>query len=281
LKKTLIILVSALIMLSNSGDANAQKVWDTLPDGRVVIQVFNERLAFDPKDTDIVTDEKPEYAVVHFERAGDGELIYMSLKQVIENREAAEAFFEAAKNTDSTISLAMDFGRNNLPEPRIKTQYEGLFLGKFPYADLYTPVPARALIFWIAWQANVKFERSNQYSVSDPYLDKKVGPDQFGITSYMPSYRGEAGVPGKPYNPDTLYIIPAELRLIPSQRDLVVLCGYFNKCSFSQIGFDLLVGMRFTWNSERLPEATWFRIDNTLRQLAAYIFIDRKPGDFQ
>ena len=275
--------VAAAIVFAILGpSARAQQTWDTLPDGRVVIQVFGERLAFDPKDKDIVNDQKPEDASARFESSEGDHYLSMSLKQVIENRQAAEDFFTSAtKNKVSDVRLILNFYRENLPEPRIKTQFEGMFLGKFPFSDVLGLVSARGLIYSIAPNAVVKFRYIHEPSLPPfpPYI-RAIGPDQFGITAYIPEDRGELK-PGKPYLDETFYVIPQTRRQQKADKNLLVGCSGLNTCSISEFSQDRKVAFSYAFQKRIFPEAEWFKLDDTLRHLAAHIFIDRTPGDFQ
>ena len=101
-----------------------------------------------------------------------------------------------------------------------------------------------------------------------------------GISTYVPENRGDSK-PGSPYFPDTFYVIPKSLRSLSADTDLILRCDSFQICQIPEISGDGKVAFTYAFQAKVFPEPTWTKLDETLRRLAAYIFIDRTPGDFQ
>ena len=301
-----IVLSIIILILTNSLAFAAGDKWDTLPDGRVVIEVFGQRLAFDPKDTDIVNDRvyggREGDPPVYFAKAASAKPEdYLSLKQVIEDKPRAEAFFEQAKKTKwnlQGVELVFIMQRGL---PPLK-QYDGQFLGIFPYDEVDGNF---GLMFRNHYNASGGTSNRNPESL-DPWLSKTSGPDENGVMEYYTTeIKFYPKIPPSNTVLDAEFIMPAAKRLTEAQYDLHIHYSMLSRFAFGLSTADELIQFGYHWDDgasyqevqqrrkldkteqyfvahfSHFQQKDWPRLDEMARNIAADIFIDRKPEDFQ
>ncbi len=265
--------------------------WDTLPDGRVVIEVYGQRLAFDPNDPNIDW-------LAGF---GDGGSSFpppsMSLERVLKDRLAAEAFFEQNKLRNLTHTYGIVMGINFSPRPPIdssKHPFEGKFQGKFPFDDIDGRLPCRFVIYFAKPGESgrqILYSNRNPNALNPPF-DLKSGPDELGMTIFKTTRL----ISGKYPDDTTIYILPAARRLTPAQVDQRIGSDSFHGNAMGFTTEDGMIDFDYRWSAgyegnpaddpflahfSRMRKHDFYRLDDIMRHVAAYIFIDRKPEDFQ
>jgi hypothetical protein len=81
-----------------------------------------------------------------------------------------------------------------------------------------------------------------------------------------------------------IYVLPGEERLSHAEHPLVIKCYTFvvtRICNTKVMSHDGRVLLTPEWLEAKFPESSWKQLDESYRQLASHIFIDRNMGDFQ
>jgi len=81
------------------------------------------------------------------------------------------------------------------------------------------------------------------------------------------------------------YFLQGRHRKSIAIEDLKIGCGWgiggVRGCSMKLYSTDMRIQMGWGWPEDRFPEESWIEMDQTFREIAAHIFIDRKVEDFQ
>ncbi|MDQ0474838.1 hypothetical protein [Labrys wisconsinensis] len=254
--------------------ARSTSSWATLPDGRVVIEIFNERLAFSPSDDGYVS----------FSRYDDGTYHVMSLAEVIGDADDARAFFDKDRSSRSgiTVNLSTNPASNKAPGRP--------FLGAFDWNAIPRTNPTKLLAFeilsdnpliegvrgWLRPHQREQLPPTDRYPLAS-------ATSEYGFTSYPISRTFNHLQKEEPI--ETLYILPGSHRSPPLRGNLAILCRWLGSpwrhCEFTQYSKDMLIRMFWQWPENEFPEGSWQTVDRLSRAIAGHIFIDRGEGDFE
>lgn len=267
-----------LIFLSCSGASS--KPWETLPDGRVVIEILHERLAFDPQDVNLVS----------FQRNDEGKHHTLTLADAIADPDGARVFFVGPRMPQLGIWVNLNISKERAVNP------ERPFLGKYDWEDLPRTSPTVPLRFSILPDNKpltfgkdpiagvMRWIRPHERPPSPPYIyfTKALGPSEFGFTSYP----FEDPLPEQKHNgAQSIYVLPGSQRLKSSEAVLQVTCEVsgspWRYCHFTQFSEDELVRIFLRWGENKFPEGSWKQLDRLIQDISAQIFIDRTGGDFE
>lgn len=274
----MILVAVPLIFLCSSG-ASSQS-WEILQDGRVVIEIFHERLAFDPQDANLVS----------FQRSYEGKYHTLTLADAMSNPERARAFFAGPRLRHLGVWANLNISKESSVNP------ERPFLGKFNWEDLPRTSPTVPLRFSILPDNEpltfekdpiagvMRWIRPHERPPSPPYtyFTRALRPSEFGFTSYL----FEDPLPEQKHNgAQSIYVLPGSQRLKSSEVILQVTCEVsgspWRYCHFIQFSKDELVSIFLEWAENKFPESSWKKLDVSVQRIAAQIFIDRTEGDFK
>ncbi|MBZ0216671.1 MAG: hypothetical protein K8F25_08970 [Fimbriimonadaceae bacterium] len=274
-----IFLITLLLFSVSSAVANARP-WEILSDGRIVIEIFDERLAFHPQDASLVS----------FQRSYGGKYHTFTLKDAISNPNAARAFFDGPRLRHLGVWVNINISQESASNPNRP------FLGKYNWEQLPRTIPTEPFRFSIlpnneplAFRKDpiagvMRFIRPHERPPSPPhvYFTKALGPSEFGFTSFP----FEDPLPEQKHNGvRTIHILPGSERLRSSEVDLQIMCekggSPWRYCHFIQLSKDELVTVFLRWGENKLPENSWKQLDNLVHRIAATVFIDRIEKDFE
>jgi hypothetical protein len=277
-KARFIFLITLLLFSVSSAAANARP-WEILSDGRIVIEIFNERLAFHPQDASLVS----------FKRYHDGTLLTMKLSEAIARPDEARAFFLGPRRKHEGIVVAVNIIRESASNRKRP------LLGKFAWDDLPRTNPTRPLSFNILpvneivaygrdhKTGEMRSHRAHERPPTPPYQYYRTafGPSENGFTWYP----FEDPLPGQKKNGfKTIYMLPGSQRIEKSNHDLMVTCSRvgapFRMCAYKQISKDSLVTFQVEWGENKFPERSWTKLDDLFHRIAATVF-DRTEKDFE
>lgn len=274
------VFIAAISLIFFSWSGASAKPWEILPDGRVVIEIFHERLAFDPQDANLVS----------FQRSYEGKYHTLTLADAMSNPDRARAFFIGPRLRHLGVWANINISKENSVNP------ERRFLGKFNWENLPRTSPTVPLRFSILPDNKplafgkdpiagvMRWIRPHERPPSPPYIyfTKALGPSEFGFTSYP----FEDPLPEQKHNgAQSIYVLPGLQRLKNSEAVLQVTCEVsgspWRYCHFIQFSKDELVSTFLEWGENKFPESSWKKLDVSAQRIAAQIFIDRTEGDFK
>ena len=269
----LLLMIVILVFTCGNGVCFAGQSWERLQDGRVVIDLLGERLAFDPQDA----------ALVSFWRTHDGHNYTLTLDEALNDVDKAREFSNGPGVAEYGIWVDVQVSGRDAQNPGRP------FLGKFPWADLPTTSPTKPLEFSIVPGGQSTESITARYPTHNraqrppnKYFPEAKGTSQVGFTAYpsMTAYSIKRGFPTETY-----YVLPGARRQPPSNIDLLVICSVsgspWRYCAFQQLSADLRLAMFLEWGENSFPESSWVGLDQLARTIAADIFIDHTREDFQ
>lgn len=267
------ILLGFLTLICLTEQLSAESL-DVLPDGRNVIQIFRERIAFDVKDA----------KNVEFGRVHDGSLLTLPLEKAIVDVEDAQAFFQGFRLSHIGIFVRIHLIQQ-IPDRDL--------LGKFHWKDYPRTNPTRPLSFSILpTNEPQKGFKDGKFVEYRPHSRPPLPPFQYFPDASRVTENGFTEYPDKKppsiksgVSTETIYVLPGSKRQSPTETDLRVTCtragGPSRNCGFVMLSSDGLVSLNLGWNENAFPESRWKKLDDDIRKLAGSIFIDRKLGDFE
>lgn len=272
--KLILTLLAAIVFSTVTATADPTK-WDTLPDGRVVIEIFGQRLAFDPNEN---------ANQVRFEINKRLSSNALSLKQVLENRPMAEDYFNNQSRYDNgNRDVRLLFYANFDPNPKDKDKYK--FLNQFDYADLLGPFRAAF--------AEITLEPPNQthshlfIAAERNEWEKKATdstPNSDGIFEFRTTHIENKGTSVALEYLTKTYLVPASKRLSPAMKSNLAICttsvGTIECYQHIQTD-DETITIGHGWTLRDYPNNPILKFDDIFRKIGARIFIDRKLEDFQ
>jgi hypothetical protein len=257
--------ISLISLLSHSNPILA-KAWQTLPDGRVLIEIKGEKLAFDPGITDTA---RGDAAVVFSARGADERY---SLSQVLADPERSRVFFSKY----DPISVVMENSWN----------LSGQFLNKFPRNSLPTSNRIELLIFggeegeWRGCDPhhfyrgipNVGCDETKLFSYESPT------PDADGFLRVMsPSTQAK--------RTNAQYVLSRDMREKYANGPVIFGCSAnftpspleWGTCeASSSLSNRLRVFYEFQY--ARYPRSSWLALDQRMRAIFANILGDKSVG---
>jgi hypothetical protein len=245
-------------VLSIVSAANAASV-QRLPDGRVIITAFGERLAFREKDAARIDFFWPLDAVCNSSEGPGSTLArWLNDPKVADclNRTIPD---DARKNPD--VPMTSDIAFMVIPAEDNGLIYPG---GIKPDEISKTSLGERSL--------NIAL--TNSYIKGDCTFKGPGIPDNLGYALHRISKS-----PGR-----TEYMLKASERIGGASRPLCVSCGDPPNisCAVHLISSDEATAVYLGWDQGYAgPEPDWLKYDAAARKIAQSIFIDRPAGDFQ
>lgn len=230
-------------------------------DGRIVISVLGEKLAFREKDANKVELRWPPYPC-------SPKSLWPNLAQWFNDPQITECLNKSLP-TSYTAGLRQSVGlmvylsyedgrgyRNIRPEDRPR---EPLYPGALKSDDLPNPLV-------LTGQIDVR--------VRDPYT---------GLECLRPT-NGPPDALGFEYRRGW-HTLPASKRLGNTSKALCVSCAHISgwSCSVMLRSLDKAVSLSLSWYEATFhgPQPTWLLYDAAARKIAQSIFIGRDPGDVQ
>ena len=255
------LLFSATTIWASPGSAQN---WQRLDDGRVVIEVFGEKLAFFPEDGRIV-----RFMAPHSKELFD-------LEAAIADPPAARRRMAGLDRQDFVRVVV---GNNAYWRQQQKHRK---FLGRFDWSDIPQVGPGHALNFSV-FQSRSNWPDQKRYvKLPNDAFPTAIGPGPSGFTAYP--FKGIESV--RPYEPrETRYALPGERRLEPSRIPLIVTCRWagapVRRCLSRLSTADLRVQIVWQWLESQFPESEWRLLDQRLGAVTDFVFIERSRGEFQ
>jgi hypothetical protein len=244
--------------------------WQRLPDGRVVIEVKDHKLAFDPNIWRAGTGYP---AAVEFHAAGEKERY--SLSRAIEDPNGARVFF-------SRFDALMVTMTNGWNEP-------GLFLNRFDRRSLPDSSRIELLIFdkkAVSRQACDQSDYLNGYGLGNvnctesdlgPFETKEPDSDGFfRIVTPTPYARAQSAK----------YVLAPEIRKTYAPGPISVGCSQslndsepreWGQCSVATL-FSDGVGTFYQFRYSGYPKSTWIELDHRMRRIYADVLLHNEGG---
>lgn len=254
--------------------------WETLSNGKIVIEIFNERLAFEPEDASLIS----------FKRSHDGTYSTLKLVDAITHPDEARAFFLGPRLKHVGIIVELNISRESASNPQRP------FLGEYSWDDLPRTSPTEPLTFNILptneimgngrdyKTGEMRAHRAHERPITPPYQYYRTafGPSENGFTWYP----FEDPLPEQKKNGvHTIYMLPGSQRTEKSNHDLQVICSRvgapWRMCRYTQLSKDSLVRFNVRWGENKFPESSWKKLDSLFHRIAATVFIDRTETDFE
>ena len=241
--------------------------WQRLDDGRVVIEVFGEKLAFFPEDGQLVQFWKNQ--------SGRTEKFF-NLEAAVSDPQSARRRLTELGN-DAWVWVTV--GNNNYWRQQ---QQDRKFLGRFDWSEIPTPGSLDGLSFSILHEERHSDGHSRPRSVPNQYFPKAVGPSTSGFVAYPRSGTASAA---EQRPRETRYVMKGDQRVDPSESPLVVTCKWVGAavrlCSSRVVSDDRRVRVLWHWYEDQFPKSEWRELDGRLREITNFVFIERGKGDFE
>jgi hypothetical protein len=257
--------ISLISLLAHSNPTLA-KAWQTLPDGRVLIDIKGEKLAFDPG----IADAARGYAAVVFSARGADE--HYSLSQVLADPERSRTLFSKY----DPISVVMVNSQN------LSRQ----FLNRFPRDSLPSSSRIELLIFG---------GQESEWRGCDPHHFYRgipnVGCDEAKLFSYeslTPDADGflrVVSLSAQARRTNAQYVLSRAIREKYADGPVIFGCSEdftprpleWGKCeAYSSISNRLRVFYEFQF--ARYPKSSWLALDHRMRTIFANILGEKSSG---
>lgn len=255
-------LIAALLFVIATASVAQSASLERTSDGRVVIAVLGEKLAFREKDTDRVNLHWPSYPCTP-KSLWPNLSLWLNDPNVAEclNSSLSTSYTAGSKQTVALkVYLSYEDGRsyrNIRPKDRPR---EPLYPGALKPDDLPNPLA-------VTGEIDVR--------VRDPYT---------GLECLRP-INGPPDALGFEDRRGGWYTLPASKRLGNTSKSLCVSCAQISgwSCSVMLRSLDKAVSLSLSWYEPTFqgPQPTWLLYDAAARKVAQSIFIDRAPGDVQ
>lgn len=256
-----------------------------LPDGRVVIEIYGQQLAFRQEDVDLEHIELPALQLnvqpsPSWDRSGK---MWNSdnLKYIVNY---PNKFRDAVSEHLGWMIVWMNNYPHNKPFIGLfdQTQYDARLthvLGINIRRDDYTSpglVPIGDVRFIHPASVNRFYDglTDDGFIILNPFKDPAYASFDRSPTVLMERY----------------YVLDGSQRIRPSSTNLIVRCSYLNApptekveriCGSSIATRNYRVVVGWSWHEERFPAATWRELDDRLRQIANQILINKPFGELE
>jgi hypothetical protein len=229
------IFLAAVVCLCANARAASPDDWQRLPDGRVVIELKDVRIA--------LPHAGPDTQLITFSGHGVGNS--MTLQEAIERPAAARRLFQS----QSVISVFFT----------IRSSSQGQFLGRFPRSDL------RSVMISVGVGQGV-LGGCQSWAETFSRLTNSVTPRDESLAS---NGWNEFKLSERP--PTVAYVRSprdSEKAFFPG-----ISCNYFKSCSSTKcLSADVNASFRF--NATIIEQRHWLSLDQTVGRLLAYVLID-------
>jgi hypothetical protein len=237
--------------------------FERLPDGRIGVEIFGQRIALPATPTDPDRDlDLIQFYPLRMEPFGRATF---TLRQALAAPDKARLAFEQEPEWISVRIIGW-------PE-KVAT-----VLGRFDRRLLPSPGPSRPLAITVRRMPEARPPKRG--TLSDYWPPEATAPDEDG-------YFVRLGVtPPKQKEPDEIgYRLPAAQRLWPTSVDLVVICRWVGApvrvCGQSHRTQDGRISISWRWDEDKFPKPRWKELDLRLHEVAEHLLLNSPSGDLE
>lgn len=258
--------------------------FETLPGGRVVLQILDERVAFHPKDGEIINFYLPaENRSRKGPRFPIPTATAVTLAELLTGTENSQALLETFRSEKSNVWVPIVIGTAPFWKKKVEPR---LLLGILPWDKVTRSDFGINIIrenFRLSQTRTLIFRRDERSLYPNRGFPIYGGISPNGFETWQSKNNASEARGSVPKI--SRYFLQGKHRKSLAIEDLKIGCGWgirnVRGCSMKLYSTDMRIQMRWGWYEDRFPEESWIEVDQTFREIAAHIFIDRKMEDFQ